>query len=262
MSIDWEQLAQRIDSLSDPGVGRDAERARRALVVLLGERMVLDVQSFALSGEPGYGLARLVFQVLSPWEVQGPEGSGATLAEAISPGGAIVDQAVDWRALARSLGTVHARGESVSLEDALFAIETILGEELIRAAVDDYVALRPGRGLARAILQFLGSKAAVWRCQEICKTGESLGARAEALELLCLVADVRAIPWIEEFLDVPETRLQDIMARHLTDLARGNHLNDTARRLLPRLEGHPNSAVREAAVAFRDFFQRLEQEDD
>jgi len=46
------------------------------------------------------------------------------------------------------------------------------------------------------------------RCYEIFRQAESLDARRSAVELLRVVADHRAVPWIAEFLEDSDTGVQ------------------------------------------------------
>ena len=58
---------------------------------------------------------------------------------------------IDWQKLAGELGLLTLDGESAGSDDALRAIELILGEDTLRASVDHYVAHRPGYELARSV---------------------------------------------------------------------------------------------------------------
>lgn len=115
---------------------------------------------------------------------------------------------IEWEALARRLGTLRDGGESGGTDLAQTALEQILGEDEIRAAVDYYVAGRRGSELARSVLHLLQPWSAMQRCYEIFRTDPDPERRRSAIALLRVVADERALAWVPEFLRDPDEGVQ------------------------------------------------------
>lgn len=115
---------------------------------------------------------------------------------------------VDWEDLARILGSFHDIGETSSSAVATQAIELMLGEDVMRDAVDHYISGQPGSELARAILWHIHPWSAMERCYEIFRNGENLEDRRAAVELLRVVADRRVVQWLTEFIDDPDPAIR------------------------------------------------------
>jgi hypothetical protein len=113
-------------------------------------------------------------------------------------------QGIDWSELARDLKMVH----SGSTHNAKRALEVVLGDGNLRAAVDTYVAFGDGAELARSILWHLHPWSAMQRCHEIYQSGAEIRERRRAVELLRVVADRRALPWIRQYLDDPDPEIR------------------------------------------------------
>ena len=113
-------------------------------------------------------------------------------------------KSVDWRALADKLGTItwseHGRSESGGTQVACDAITEILGDELLRDAVDFHVSCEPGGEVARSVLILLKPPAAMERCREIFRSPIDDQQAADAIGLLKMVADRRVLEWIPEFM--------------------------------------------------------------
>jgi hypothetical protein len=111
---------------------------------------------------------------------------------------------VDWRGLANTLGTITwtetGRSESGGTDVACDAIAQILGDALLRDAVDFYVSGEPGNQIARSILMLLKPLAAMERCREIFREPSDGQEAADAINLLKMVADRRVLSWIPEFM--------------------------------------------------------------
>jgi hypothetical protein len=166
---------------------------------------------------------------------------------------------IDWEGLARQLGTLDADGESGGSDVALRAIELLLGEECLRAAVDHYVARRPGSELARHVLWQLQPWSAMQRCYELSRSGADVDTRCAAVELLRVVADRRALPWVEDFLSDPHPGIQGLGAGVLDQLLWSGRVGpDECADLLRRLGEHPNEKVRETAAFIRSYLRRRE----
>jgi HEAT repeats len=118
---------------------------------------------------------------------------------------------INWPEIARAVGALDESGaeRGCGSETARAALELLLGPDMLRQAVDHYVAFKPGFMLVRNVLWLLHPWSAMLRCYEIYKSDNSLETRGLAVELLKVVADSRAIPWIYEFLADPEPDIQN-----------------------------------------------------
>src|SRR4030095_12593765 len=102
---------------------------------------------------------------------------------------------IDWQALAQQLGTLRLSGDSGGDDPARRALDIIIGKEQLRAAVDHYIAQRPGRELVRKVLRILQSRVATQYCYEVYRSSDvSLEERRAAVELLRTIGDSWALP--------------------------------------------------------------------
>ena len=112
---------------------------------------------------------------------------------------------IDWRGLAKTLGTVTPRGgghsELGGTKVAARALTLLLGDEALRDAVDFYVAGGPGSELARSVLWMLRPPVAMDRCREIILASDDEEEASSAANLLQVVADRRVFDWLPELLD-------------------------------------------------------------
>jgi len=160
--------------------------------------------------------------------------------------------------LARAVGAIseteHGSTESGSRETARRALELIVGEDALRSAVDHYVRLEPGAELARMVLWQLHPWSAMERCYEIAKTAPSVEERRAAVELLRVVADRRALPWVGELLGDDDAEVQ-IWATGVLDQLLWSELiePEEAEDLLRAAEQHTNPSVPERAAFIRRF---------
>jgi hypothetical protein len=115
---------------------------------------------------------------------------------------------VDWTELARRLGSSSESGNEHSGTDlARAALEEIAGPEVYRSAVDHYVSGAAGGELARSVLWHVHPWSAMQRCHELYETSADLFIRRRAVELLRVVADRRALPWIAAYLADPDPEI-------------------------------------------------------
>ncbi len=114
-----------------------------------------------------------------------------------------MNEAIDWPLLAKQLAVRGYGGFGNSSTEGMAALELIVGENNIRQAVDDYVAVKPQAELIRQVLWRLRPRSAMERCYEIYHSNADIDQRRAAIELLRVVADERVLPWIEEFLSGP-----------------------------------------------------------
>ena len=143
------------------------------------------------------------------------------------------------------------------------ALEMILGEDAMRASVDCYVARRPGCELVRSVLWLLRPWSVAAYCREIAKSPNDIETRRTAVELLRVVADRRALPWVAEFLDDPDAGVQGWGIGVLDQLLWSVLIEpEEAEEILGRAERHENEAVRERAAFIRSFLRDRAEGDD
>src|SRR5215831_9679300 len=99
---------------------------------------------------------------------------------------------IDWQVLAQQLDTLRPSGANGD-DPARRALDLIFGEEQLRAAVDHYIAHRPGSELVRKVLRILHSWVATQYCYEVYHSDVSIEQRRTAIELLHFIADSRAL---------------------------------------------------------------------
>lgn len=107
--------------------------------------------------------------------------------------------AIDWTGLAADVGSIRAEGERGGTTVAQYAIERILGEANLRAAVELVLASGPGSELAMSVLSLICS----WTAAEIvyAEYKRSTGDRASrAVWLIKSIAHPHSKNWISEFL--------------------------------------------------------------
>jgi hypothetical protein len=169
-------------------------------------------------------------------------------------------QVIDWELLARELDTFSddetgARTERGNNSLARQALERIIGPEHFVEAVEHYLYLRPGFELARSVLWVVRPWSAMLRCRRVFETDPDLRRRQRAVELLRVLADQRALPWIADFLADPDPGIQ-LMGAHVLDQLVFSSLvrEHDCTELLDRAGRHPNASVREVASAIRARF--------
>jgi len=161
---------------------------------------------------------------------------------------------INWDELATTLGLLIKNGERGSSEAARRALEVLIGEDALRASVDYYIAGRSGAELARCVLWQLHPWSAMTYCYDIFKGPRSLEDRRMAVELIRVVADCRALPWVAEFLDDEDTDIQLWGVGVLDQLLQSRLIEpEQVEDLLRMAERHQNVAVRERAEFIRSF---------
>ena len=161
---------------------------------------------------------------------------------------------IDWERLASELGLLRADGESSGSDDALCALELIIGEDALRRSVDHFVARRPGSELARSVLWQLRPWSAMSYCYEIFKGQQELENRRAAVNLLRVVADHRALPWIKGFLDDSDPVIQSCGIGVLDQLLWSELVEpEDAEEFIQAAETHGDQHVRERAEFIRHY---------
>ena len=163
---------------------------------------------------------------------------------------------IDWQSLASQLGTLREGGESSGTHRACEAIEILLGESNLQHAVDYYISGKPGSELARSVLWHIHPFSAMRYCYDIFKSDLPLEVRRSAVELLRVVADKRAIDWIDEFLNDADSDIQAWGAGILDQLLWSSLVEtEDIEHLLAKAETHSNIGVRDTAEFIRGFLK-------
>lgn len=111
--------------------------------------------------------------------------------------------AIDWEAVATQAGDLNWQGsvrKGSGTESGRRALEILLGEENLRAAVDYFISLEPGWDTAEMVMKIIRSRIAMNRCLEIYKSEPNTERGCSAVFLLGSIADYTALPWISDFL--------------------------------------------------------------
>jgi len=163
---------------------------------------------------------------------------------------------IDWEALAKQIGGLQPDGtdRTVGTQGGRRALEILLGEENLRAAVDHFISLCPGAFTAEMVLKIVQSEIAMKRCFEIYKTEPGTGRACSAVFLLGSMADDKALPWVREFLKDADKSVRLNGLRVLQYILYGP-LNDeemeAAKKLLEIAEMDLDVFVRERAQSIR-----------
>jgi hypothetical protein len=165
---------------------------------------------------------------------------------------------IDWSGLAARLREVDARPEFASTEEgARHAVELLIGEDRLRQAVDEFVADPFGStaDLIEGVLRAIWPPSMAAYCHAISRSGADVRDRQAAVILLRYVADRRALPWIDAFLDDPDL---PVLGLEVLDwLLRTRQVEpDDCEELLRRGETHHNSHVRSRAAMLREHVDR------
>jgi hypothetical protein len=171
---------------------------------------------------------------------------------------------IDWQALASQLGMLREGGESSGTHRACEALEILLGEDNLRHAVDYYISGKPGSELARSVLWHIRPFSAMRYCYDVFKSDLPVEARRLAVELLRVVADKRAVGWIDEFLNDDDAEIQAWGAGVLDQLLWSYLVKpEEVEHLLLKAENHSNVGVQERAEFIRGFLKdRLDENEE
>lgn len=171
---------------------------------------------------------------------------------------------IDWHALACALDIIRVEGtariERGGTDLACEAISILLGSGRLADAVDYYVSRQPGSELARSVLWLIRPWHAMLRCRELFASSSDLSVRRSAVELLRVVADARALPWIIDFLADPDAEIQLWGVGVLDQLVFSRLVEPSnCTQLLELALRHSNAGVRERAA---ELAQRLRVNDE
>lgn len=166
---------------------------------------------------------------------------------------------IDWEAIARHVGALNPSGESGGDHLAKAALADLLGEDELRRAVHHYVRRDPGAELVRSVLWLLRPRTAARECYRIFRGSPHLEERRAAVELLRVVGDAAALPWVEELLDDPDPEIQSWGAGLVDQLVWAELVDDDdIEPWIVRAEAHENEQVRRVAAFVREVQARRE----
>jgi hypothetical protein len=166
----------------------------------------------------------------------------------------------DWIDLARRLGslaepTIDTSGTLL----ARAALEEIVGPDTLRSAVDHYVSGARGASVARAVLWHIHPWSAMQRCHELYLTHSELAVRRAAIELLRVVADRRALPWVSEYLADPDREIQFWGAGIVDQLLFSDLVEiEECAAVLRIMSAHPHEKIREQYESLMQLLQDAE----
>jgi hypothetical protein len=166
---------------------------------------------------------------------------------------------VDWEELRRTVRVKHGwdlDSETYGTEEARLALAHLVGDDVLRATVDYYVAFRPARELARCALMILRPTCAVERCLEIYRTDPDPERRHWAVEALSWAGDGDSLPIVPELLEDPDLTVQRMGAAFLDQLVWTGLAHPPVAELFLRLaDDHANPDVRRTAAQIRAYLR-------
>ena len=116
---------------------------------------------------------------------------------------------MQWRQLATDLGFVPVNGQVFNGGDnARAAIAVLLGDDVLRDAVDSWVDRDPGAELADSVLSILKPAAAREHCLQIVRRDPDSSRRQFAAALFTDMATEDDLPVVEELLVHPDPDVQ------------------------------------------------------
>lgn len=164
--------------------------------------------------------------------------------------------AIDWRSIAAQVGALDPDGSErgCGTDTGRRALEILIGEDNLRAAIDHFISLQPGAFTAEMVLQIIKSEVAMNRCLEIYKSERGTDRACSAVFLLGCMADSNALPWVRGFLEDSNEAVRLNGLRVLQNILCGPLGDDeiaTAKELFDIAVSDPDPAVRERASDIR-----------
>lgn len=163
---------------------------------------------------------------------------------------------IDWDEIRVVIRSEMPDNDAAGFAAARRALELVLGEQVLRQSVDHYVEMRPAYELIRSVLWLLRPWSAMIRCHELAQPPNDIETRRNSVELLRVVADERALPWVSGFLDDEDPAIQSWGIGVLDQLLWSELVEpDQAETLLERAERHENGGVRERVEFIRGYLR-------
>ena len=169
---------------------------------------------------------------------------------------------IDWKDIAGRVGSLRDNGERGGTRYATKALAMLLGDDALVEAVDYYVSQLTGSELARSVLWLLRPPAAMRRCYQLYREATDRETRVTAIELLRVVADRTALPWVKEFLADADEDVQTMGAGVLDQLLWSEKVEpDECETLLRLMRDHSNQHVRETHAWIMGFLADRKDDD-
>jgi len=177
----------------------------------------------------------------------------------------VVRMTVEWIELATHLGSIRDDGgEWCDTDLTSRALEALVGEDNIRAAVELVVSNEPGRLLAQYVLVHMRSPIAAEMAYDIYQTSDDRSRAYWAAHLIALIGHPRAFAWIPVFLSDDGDNVAHVGMDLLDGLLSSAGVDlepQEVERLLMLVERHPSAEVRRRAVTSRVLLQPGPQAD-
>jgi hypothetical protein len=160
---------------------------------------------------------------------------------------------IDWARLATDLGALHNRGQMGGDNLAKRAIESLLGEDEIIAAVNLAMTHGPGSELALSVLRLLTSDKALDYAYQRYQDSED-GDRIPPIFVIKHMCNPKSIEWIGQFLDDENMATWGVdVLDQLLFSRRVQPDDERVVTLLRRAETHRNRDVREKAGMIKEY---------
>ena len=169
----------------------------------------------------------------------------------------------NWESIAKEVGGIDENGqESSSSNKVREAIEVLLGKEFLKEAVRHYVSGGSGSELLRGVLWQLHPYSAMQECYRLFKTENDIQTKRDAVELLRVVADHRALKWVPEFLAYDDQGVQNWGIGVIDQLVLSDLCDvDDVSSILQIAKDHENVHVREKAEYILSMLAENEERD-
>ena len=167
---------------------------------------------------------------------------------------------IDWDRLAVEVGSIDpSRPDTFSSGSgyAQKALECILGEDNIRAAVELAVSFAPSGWLAASVLRFIQSLQALEMAYAIYKKSSSADQAFGAVWLIKEIGHRRSLDWIEEFLADERIASPGVdVLDQLIFIHQVEPEDERVVRLLALMDDHASEEVRAKAAHLREYIRR------
>jgi hypothetical protein len=155
-------------------------------------------------------------------------------------------ETINWEMLAKNLGLIGEDSEFSSTDDAMIAIQEIIGRENLESTVEHCLSHNPGYELASAVLQVIQPPYAMELCFKIYSSKDhSQQEKYSALALLKMIGNHQIAPWVELFLKDKDPNIQTLGIEIADQMAYWGRFTDEQIEKIGRLgSAHPNEHVK------------------
>jgi HEAT repeat protein len=133
----------------------------------------------------------------------------------------------------------------------------IVEEPEFRSGIELYVNGEPGGELARCVLRCIRPWPAMKVCYDIFKNDDAVKRRINAVEMLQIIGDLQVVPWVKDFLQDPDDRIQEAGAGIIERLFKDGYVaRSHIKGALTLMRKHSNREVVKKAGSI-DHLERL-----